>query len=206
MKKTFAFLAFILFMAGAVQAQIRGGIYLGAGFSGVKSDYDNVSILPIEKGGFNFSYGLHLNVAATRHIEIETGIMKVTKGFTYTASSGYTITDQYNKITTLSVPVVLLFTAGGKELPIQLALGAGAYGSYALSGKITEEDGTSQTAKFSNSKRLEIGPRVIGKIIFVRKFEVFIANDFGKTNILKSGNGYIRQSSLQIGFGCQFGK
>ncbi len=204
MKKLIAILLFLA--ASQVQAQkIRGGIYLGTGFATQKSDYNDVSVLPIDKGGFNFHYGVHLNFGITKRFEIETGIQKVTKGFNYSPQDPNTgiIISEYTKVTTLSVPVMAVYHLINypDEMPFRASIGVGAYGSYAATGKIKYDDGTSQKAHFSNSRRQEFGPRVMIKAEFAHKIETYIATDIASTNIVRNGSGYIRQGSIQIGLG-----
>ncbi|MBS1512542.1 MAG: outer membrane beta-barrel protein [Bacteroidetes bacterium] len=194
----------VLSLSVIAQKKFSAGIYLGAGFAAEKSDYSNISILPIAHGGFNFHLGVHLNCAITKALEFETGVQKVTKGYEYTNTT--TLSSQYNKSTTLSVPAMLLVHIVNypEELPIRISLGAGAYGSYAISGKVIDENGSSSNATFSNSNRFEIGPRLMTKVALKQHFEAYVATDLPSTNTVKNGSGYVKQGSTQVGFGWIF--
>lgn len=190
----------------AAKAQLlRAGVYAGVGFASEKSNYLEVSTLPIDKGGFNFHYGLHINLKLAKRLELETGLNKVTKGYEYTTTGLIGVT-QYDKITTLTVPATAVFHIIDypSEAPFRLSFGLGAYFSYAVSGKITDDNGGSQSAKFSNAKRTEFGPRWLLKAELAHKFEIYFSDDIASTNIVKNGSGYIKQGSLQMGFGYVF--
>lgn len=188
----------------SAQKKITYGIYLGAGFASEKTDYSNISTLPIEHGGFSLHYGLHLDYAIAKRFQLETGLQKVTKGYEYTSTT--TLSSQYNKITTASVPVMLLvhILDYPEEVPIRLSLGAGMYASYAVNGKIINDNGTSSSATFSNSNRFEIGPRIMSKFEIFQKLEAYFAADIASTNTVTKGTGYVKQGSIQIGLGWVF--
>jgi len=200
-----AFLAFVLVETSATAQDIRVGVYAGVGFTGEKSDYPEISTLPISKGGMNFHYGIHVNIPIIDKLEFEGGLQKVTKGYTYTTTNVFTVS-QYTKIQCASIPVMAVYHIldYSDELPFRFSIGLGMYGSYAISGKIKDDNGNTQKAKFSNAKRTEVGPRWMAKWEFLHKFETYIANDMRATNIIKNGNGYLKQGSFQVGLGYVF--
>lgn len=194
-----------VFILGINAQKLRVGIYAGAGFANVKSDYSEVSILPVTEGGLSAHYGIHLNIPIVERVEFETGLQKVTKGYNYWADNAFA-EPQYTKIQCASVPAVLLFHILNypDEVPFRFSIGLGAYMSYAVSGKITSGDGTKTDAGFSNAKRNETGPRWMMKWEFAHKVECYLSNDMKSTNIIKNGGGYIKQGSFQVGFGYIF--
>ena len=203
MKKTLSMAVAILFASVTVTAQqVRTGIYAGVGFSTVKSDYDEISILPISKGGLNFHYGVHFNIPVAKRFELETGLQKVTRGFTYTNTSPLA-DEEYTKVQCASIPLMAVYHILDypEEVPFRFSIGLGVYGSYAVSGRITYADGTHEKATFSNSRRNEFGPRWMMKWEFAHKFECYLSNDMKSTNIIKNGSGYLKQGSFQVGLG-----
>lgn len=200
-----ALLAFVLVETSVTAQDIRIGVYAGFGLTGEKSDYLSISTLPVSKGGINLHYGIHANIPIIDKLELETGLQKVTKGYTYTANNVSAIAE-YTKILCASVPVMAMYHLVDypEEMAVRLSFGLGLYGSYAISGKITDENGTTKKAKFSNAKRMEVGPRWMAKCEFLHKFEAYIANDIRATNVIKSGNGYLKQGSFQVGLGYVF--
>jgi len=205
-KNVFTVIAFVLLAAGGSAQKIKTGIYAGVGFASQKSDYWQINTLPISKGGMNAHYGIHVNFPITKRIELETGIQKVTRGYSYTDNSSLITQEQYTKVQCASIPAVALvhILDYPEEIPFRFSIGLGAYLSYAVSGKISYEDGTDQKAKFTNAKRTEFGPRWMAKWEFAHKFECYLSNDMKSTNILKNGNGYIKQGSFQVGVGYIF--
>ena len=213
MKKGTIIAAAMLLLAGTAQAQKIGyGIYAGVNFTGAKTDYSNMYNLPITEGGANFTYGVHVNLPLIKKLEVETGLQKVTTGYSFDASRNGVPFSHYTKIQNVSLPVTLLYNIpidlsdfevrdNMKDTDFMFGIGAGLFGQYALSGKITDEDGNSQSAKFSNAKRLDMGPRLMMKFTLYQKFEVFIAKEWGAVNTIKNGSGYLRLNSLQMGFG-----
>lgn len=205
-KNVTAAIVCLLLMAGVNAQKVRTGIYAGVAFAGQKSDYWQISSLPISEGGISIHYGIHFNLPLAKRLELETGIQKVTRGYAYTDNSNSIPQEQYTKIQGASVPVVALvhILDYPEEVPFRFSLGLGAYLSYAVSGKISYEDGTSQKAKFTNAKRTEFGPRWMAKWEFAHKFECYLSGDIRSTNILKNGSGYIKQGSFQAGVGYVF--
>ncbi len=200
----FLTIASFICLSLSAQKKFTYGIYLGTGFASEKTDYSNISTLPIDHGGFSFHYGIHLNYAIAKRLQLETGLKKVTKGYEYTSTVN--LSSQYNKITTASVPAVLLvhIIDYPEEIPFRLSIGAGLYASYAVSGKIINENGTKTNASFSNSNRFETGPRIMSKFEFFHKLEAYLATDIASTNTIKNGSGYVKQGSIQIGLGWVF--
>lgn len=205
-KNVFTVIAFVLLAAGGSAQKIKTGIYAGVGFASQKSDYWQINTLPISKGGMNAHYGIHVNFPIAKRIELETGIQKVTRGYSYTDNSSLITQEQYTKVQCASIPAVALvhILDYPEEIPFRFSIGLGAYLSYAVSGKISYEDGADQKAKFTNAKRTEFGPRWMAKWEFAHKFECYLSNDMKSTNILKNGNGYIKQGSFQVGVGYIF--
>lgn len=206
MKKAFALLIGCFFCLATLQAQkIRFGLYAGTGFTQVKSDAMEISTLPITEGGLNLHLGAHVNIPIVQRLELETGLHKVTRGYTYRDYTGFS-QDQYTKIQCLSIPIVAVYHLLDypDEVPFRLSIGLGVYGSYALSGRITGEDGTSQKAGFSNARRNEFGPRWMMKWEFLHRVEAYIANDLRSTNVIKNGSASLKMGSLQIGLGVLF--
>jgi len=204
-KNVFTVIAFVLLAIGLNAQKIKTGIYAGVGFASQKSDYWQINTLPISKGGMNAHYGIHFNFPVAKRVELETGVQKVTRGYSYTDNNTF-VEEQYTKVQCASVPVVALvhILDYPEEIPFRFSIGLGAYVSYAISGKISYEDGTDQKAKFTNAKRTEFGPRWMAKWEFAHKFECYLSNDMKSTNILKNGNGYIKQGSFQVGVGYIF--
>lgn len=200
-----ALLAFVLVETSVSAQDIRVGVYAGVGFTGEKSDYLEISTLPISKGGMNLHYGIHVNIPIINKLEFESGLQKVTKGYTYTANNVFAVA-QYTKVQCASIPVMAVYHILDypDEVPFRFSFGLGLYGSYAISGKIKDENGNSQKAKFSNAKRTEVGPRWMAKWEFLHKFETYIANDMRSTNVIKNGSGYLKQGSFQVGLGYVF--
>lgn len=206
-------IAAVMMLAGTAQAQKIGyGVYAGINFTGAKTDYSNMYNLPISEGGANLTYGVHINLPLIKKLEVETGLQKVTTGYTFDVNRNSFPFSQYTKIQNISVPVTLLYNIpinlsdfdvrdDMKDTNFMVGIGAGLFGQYALSGKITDENGNSQSAKFSNANRLNMGPRLMMKFTFYQKFEVFIAKEWGAVNTIKNGSGYLRLNSLQMGIG-----
>ncbi len=205
-KNVIAAITFVLLMTGANAQKIRTGIYAGVGFASQKSDYWQTNTLPISKGGMNAHYGIHVNFPIVKRIELETGVQKVTRGYSYTDNSNLITQEQYTKVQCASIPAVALvhILDYPEEIPFRFSVGLGAYLSYAVSGKISFEDGSDQKAKFNNAKRTEFGPRWMAKWEFAHKFECYLSSDMKSTNILKNGNGYIKEGSFQVGLGYIF--
>lgn len=206
MKKIFLLiLAIFPLLINAHAQKIKAGIYAGLGFATEKSDYLEVGVLPITKGGMNAHYGIHINFPVGNRIEAETGLQKVTHGYTYTPNTAFDPAE-YTKIQCVSAPVIVLYHILNypDEAPFRMSVGLGIYGSYAVSGKITYEDGTSKNAGFSNVKRMELGPKWMMKWEFVHKFQCYLSSDIKSTNIIKNGSGYIKQGSFQAGLGYVF--
>ncbi len=201
-KLSFVAVIALLFMQAAQAQKIRTGIYAGAGFSTVKSDYDEIGVLPISKGGLNLHFGIHVNIPVTNRFELETGLQKVTRGYKYTDNSPLGSTE-YTKIQCVSVPVMAVYHILDypEEVPFRFSVGLGVYGSYAVSGRIEYEDGTHDKATFGNARRNEFGPRWMMKWEFAHKFECYLSNDMKSTNIIKNGSGSLKQGSFQVGFG-----
>lgn len=205
-KNVIAVIIFILLMTGINAQKIRTGIYAGVGFASQKSDYLQISTLPLSEGGMSAHYGIHFNFPLVKRVELETGIQKVTRGYSYVDFGNAFAQKQYTKIQGVSVPVIALvhILDYPEEIPFRFSIGLGTYLSYAVSGKISYEDGTNQKAKFSNARRTEFGPRWMAKWEFAHKFECYLSSDMKSTNILKNGSGYIKQGSFQVGLGYVF--
>lgn len=207
--KKLLFLAMLL-TAGHLYGQLKYGIYGGFNFPGVSSGLSNVRDLPVDKGGFSFMAGVHANSEILKDIEIESGINLNSKGYTYETIDSWDIPhDNYNKISTISIPVTVMYYLVGKDdygnrwEDFRVGAGVGLYAGYALSGTITDEDNNKTTATFLNTNRLDYGGRVMLKTLFGH-FEGFIVGEFGLRNNIKDGSAILKQNSLMLGIGYQF--
>lgn len=206
------FLIILLFGLQVVNAQIRYGIIGGVNFPGVRTDLTNIRSLPVDKGGINISIGFQASKNFSEKITLQSGLSTFKTGFTYgeyDAFYGIEL-DQYNVSNVLSLPLNVFYNFipkddfGVADLNLTASLGAGVYGNYLLSGKITDEDGNVTKATYSNLKRVETGISVIGKVSTFQHFDVIVSYQLGLTNLIKTGVGKLNQDGFFLGAAYQF--
>lgn len=203
-------LSALLIFAGYVNGQLKYGLYGGFNFPWVASDQANVRDLPVDKGGVTFMSGLHVSTEIMKDIEMESGLNLGSRGYTFETFDTWGVPyDNYTRIQTLSIPVTVMYYLVGKDdygirwEDFRLGVGAGLFGSYALNGRITDENNNVVPAAFTNLHRFDYGGRVMLKTLFGH-FEGFVVGEFGFRNNIKDGSAVLKQNALLLGIGYQF--
>lgn len=195
---------FFLFFLLITQQLLADEWHVGAcgamNFSAVKTNNDNIYNLPVYQGGISFMYGLHVNYRFLKVLDLEMGVNKVTKGFSYETigNSNFPLV-QYTTINTITAPFTFYL-----NIPIgiaRIAAGSGIAYSYAYNGKIEDEAGNIAEAGFTNAYRNELSWNLSAKLYLFKHFELIFSKNWGMTNILKSGDGYVKQNWLSFGIG-----
>ena len=209
-KLSLLIIGFAILSSLHVYSQLKYGLYGGINFSGITTQIPNVRNLPVDQGGANLMLGGYCSYELARSFELEAGLNYFGKGYTYEQIGEYDIPyDFYNTMKTVSLPVTLMYYYIGKDdygefiENLRLGVGGGFYTAYTLSGKITDEDGNITVAGFSNTNRLDLGARIMFKVV-MNKFEVFFVKEFGLTNTIKDGSANLKQNALNMGVGIHF--
>jgi hypothetical protein len=200
MKVRLSFLFILLSLQQMMAGEWHVGICGAVNASGVKTDYPNIYNLPSYHGGISFMYGLHVNYRFLEVLDLEMGVNKVTKGFSYqTIASNNLPSVQYTTINTITTPFTFYL-----NIPIgiaRVAVGAGLAYSYAYNGKIEDEAGNVKDAGFSNAYRDELSGHLAAKLYLFKHFELIFSKNWGMTNVVKSGSGYVTQDWWSAGIG-----
>lgn len=181
------------------QPQWRFGVCGAMNVSAVKTDHSDVFNLPRYKGGISFMYGLHLNYIFFKVLDLEMGVNKVSKGFSYeTISDNNLPSVQYTTTNTITTPLTLYL-----NIPLGLArvaVGSGLAYSYAYNGKVKDENGNVTDAGLSNTHRNELSWSIASKLYLFKHFELIFSKNWGLTNVMKGG-GYVKQDWMTFGVG-----
>lgn len=205
-------IALLLFFTQMSISQIRYGVIGGVNFPFVRTDISNIRSLPVDKGGMNLAIGFQASKNFSDKITLQSGLNTFKTGFTYGSyDEFYGIElDQYNVSNVLSFPLNVFYNFitkdeyGVKDLNFTASLGAGVYGNYLLSGKITDEDGNITKATYNNLKRFETGVSIIGKVSTFQHFDVIVSYQYGLSNLLKTGTGKLSQDGFFLGVAYLF--
>ena len=206
------FVIIFLFGFQLLNAQVRYGIVGGINFPFVRSDFSNIRSLPVDKGGTNMLLGFKAAKNFGDNITLQTGLSTYKTGLTYSEYNGFygVEFDQFNVSNVVSLPFNLFYNFipkdefGDLDLNFTASLGIGVYGSYLLSGKITDEDGNVTKATYGNMKRFDSGVSFIGKVTTFNHFDVIVSYHLGLSNLLKSGTGNLSFDALFMGVAYTF--